>query len=281
MDCKDNLDLRKLACRLRIDVIDMVYHAASGHVGGSLSICDTLAYLYTREMRIDPKRPDLPERDRLVLSKGHACPALYAVLAESGYFPREELAHLRQAGRMLQGHPDMKKIPGVDMTTGSLGQGFSAAVGMALAAKMCSCGHRTYAIVGDGELQEGQVWEAAMLAAHKKLDNLTVIVDNNGLQIDGNIAEVNSPYPICEKFLAFGWAVTEADAHDFESLERAFALSGAQPGKPTAIIQKSIKGKGVSFMEGKASWHGTPPNREQYEKAMSELQAVMYELEAE
>ena len=224
-------------------------------------------------LRVDPARPRDPGRDRFVLSKGHASPALYAVLAEMGFFPREELKNFRRIGCMLQGHPDMKKVPGVDMTSGSLGQGVSAAVGMAVAGKITAADYRVFAILGDGELQEGQVWEAAMLAAHRGLDNLTVIVDNNGLQIDGPVDKVNSPYPITDKFAAFGWDVTTADAHDFDSLEAAFRHAAEVKGKPCVIVQKSVKGKGVSFMEDQASWHGTPPSDEQYAAALTELTA--------
>ncbi len=273
MEQDKKMELERFARQLRIDVLEEVYHAHSGHIGGSMSICDTLAYLYRCLMRVDPGQPHWAGRDRLVLSKGHASPALYAVLAESGFFPREELFHLREIGRLLQGHPDMKKIPGVDMTTGSLGQGISAAVGMAIAGKLTCQNYRVFAILGDGELQEGQVWEAAMLAAHRKLDNLIAVVDNNGLQIDGAIDQVNSPYPIDEKFRAFGWDVFYADAHDFDSLEQAFQQALAVTDRPALILQKSVKGKGVSFMENQASWHGTPPNEEQYTLAMTELAA--------
>ena len=264
MEKQEIRELEDFARQLRMDVLEEVYGAGSGHLGGSLSICDTLAYLYRRVLRLDPAAPRWEDRDRLVLSKGHASPALYAALAETGFFPREELKRFRKLGGILQGHPDMKRIPGVDMTTGSLGQGISAAVGMAIAGKITGKPYRVFAILGDGELQEGQVWEAAMLAAHRDLDNLTAIVDNNGLQIDGPVEKVNSPYPIDEKFRAFGWETFTADAHSFPSLEGAFAQAAAVTGKPAVIIQRSIKGKGVSFMEGKASWHGTPPNEEQY-----------------
>ncbi len=271
MEKQEIRELEDFARQLRMDVLEEVYGAGSGHLGGSLSICDTLAYLYRRVLRLDPAAPRWEDRDRLVLSKGHASPALYAALAETGFFPREELKRFRKLGGILQGHPDMKRIPGVDMTTGSLGQGISAAVGMAIAGKITGKPYRVFAILGDGELQEGQVWEAAMLAAHRDLDNLTAIVDNNGLQIDGPVEKVNSPYPIDEKFRAFGWETITADAHSFPSLEGAFAQAAAVTGKPAVIIQRSIKGKGVSFMEGKASWHGTPPNEEQYSAALAEL----------
>ncbi len=271
MEKQEIRELEDFARQLRMDVLEEVYGAGSGHLGGSLSICDTLAYLYRRVLRLDPATPRWEDRDRLVLSKGHASPALYAALAETGFFPWEELKRFRKLGGILQGHPDMKRIPGVDMTTGSLGQGISAAVGMAIAGKITGKPYRVFAILGDGELQEGQVWEAAMLAAHRDLDNLTAIVDNNGLQIDGPVEKVNSPYPIDEKFRAFGWETFTADAHSFPSLEGAFAQAAAVTGKPAVIIQRSIKGKGVSFMEGKASWHGTPPNEEQYSAALAEL----------
>lgn len=281
MDAKLQKELQKIACRIRMGVIEGTYHAKSGHPGGSLSIADDLAYLYWKELNIDPKNPKWEGRDRLVLSKGHCAPALYAALAERGYFPAEELKSLRHIGAMLQGHPDMKGTPGVDMSTGSLGQGVSSACGMALSAKISGESWRTYTILGDGEIEEGQVWEAAMFAAHYKLDNLCAIVDNNGLQIDGPVDEVMSPYPIPEKFAAFGWHVIEIDAHDFGQIEAALAEAKTVKGKPTAIIQKSTKGKGVSFMENQVGWHGTAPNAEQYETAMSELKAALAALEAE
>ena len=277
--CKKQLAIA--ATRIRMDVIEGTLHAKSGHPGGSLSIAATLASLSFKEMRVDPANPNWPERDRVVLSKGHAAPGLYGALAEKGYFPREELQKLRHIGAMLQGHPDMKGTPGVDMSTGSLGQGISCAVGMALSAKLDKADWRVYAILGDGELEEGQVWEASMFAAHKKLDNLCVIVDNNNLQIDGSLEEVNSPYPIPEKFAAFGFNVIVIDAHDFEQLEAAFNAARACKGKPTAIVQKSVKGKGVSFMENQVSWHGTAPNQEQYEKAMAELKETLEKYEKE
>lgn len=277
--CKKQLAIA--ATRIRMDVIEGTLHAKSGHPGGSLSIADTLAYLYFKEMRVDPANPKWPERDRFVLSKGHAAPGLYGALAEKGYFPREEIQKLRHIGAMLQGHPDMKGTPGVDMSTGSLGQGISCAVGMALSAKLDKADWRVYTILGDGELEEGQVWEASMFAAHKKLDNLCVIVDNNNLQIDGSLEEVNSPYPIPEKFAAFGFNVIVIDAHDFDQMEAAFDAARACKGKPTAIVQKSTKGKGVSFMENQVSWHGTAPNQEQYEKAMAELNETLAKYEKE
>ncbi|MCI8599976.1 MAG: transketolase [Oscillospiraceae bacterium] len=271
-------ELKRIACKIRMGVIEGTYHAKSGHPGGSLSIADDLAYLYWREMKVDPKNPDDPARDRLVLSKGHTAPALYAALAERGYFSAEELKNLRHIGSMLQGHPDMKCTPGVDMSTGSLGQGVSAACGMALAGKIDGADYRVYTILGDGEIQEGQVWEAAMFAAHYKLDNLCAIVDNNGLQIDGAVGEVLSPYPIGEKFTAFGWHTIEVDGHDFDALERAFAEARGTKGRPTVFIQSSVKGKGVSFMENAVSWHGKGPNTEEYGQAMAELQAALQAL---
>ncbi|HIS77107.1 MAG TPA: transketolase [Candidatus Merdivicinus excrementipullorum] len=281
MDANLKKDLQKTACRIRMGVIEGTFNAKSGHPGGSLSIAEDLAYLYWKEMKVDPENPQWEDRDRLVLSKGHCAPALYAALAEKGYFPASELKKLRHTGAMLQGHPDMKHIPGVDMTTGSLGQGVSAACGMALAAKISGKDYRTYTILGDGEIEEGQVWEAAMFAAHYKLDNLCAIVDNNGLQIDGPVAEVMSPYPIPEKFAAFGWHVITVDAHDLDQLEAAFAEARTVKGKPTAIIQKSVKGKGVSFMENQVGWHGAAPNAEQYETAMAELKAQLDALDAQ
>lgn len=279
MDALTKKQLAIAATRIRLAVIEGTYHAKSGHPGGSLSIADVLAYLYEKEMRIDPKNPHWEQRDRLVLSKGHAAPALYGALALKGYFSEKEIASLRHVGAMLQGHPDMKGTPGVDMSTGSLGQGVSAAAGMALAAKMDGADWRVYAILGDGEIEEGQVWEAAMFASHKQLDNLCVIVDNNNLQIDGTVEQVNSPYPIPEKFEAFGFQVLSVDAHDFEALEAAFAAARACKGKPTAIIMKSVKGKGVSFMENQVGWHGSAPNAEQYQKAMDELNAALAQYE--
>ena len=279
MDAMTKKELAIVATKIRMAVIEGTYRAKCGHPGGSLSIADDLAYLYWKEMRIDPADPHKPDRDRLVLSKGHAAPALYGALALRGYFPTEQIGTLRQIGSVLQGHPDMKHVPGVDMSSGSLGQGISCAVGMALSAKLDNAAWRTYTIVGDGEIEEGQVWEAAMFASAKKLDNLVVIVDNNGLQIDGTVADVNSPYPIPEKFAAFGFHVIEIDAHDFDQLEAALAEAKTVKGKPTAIVQKSVKGKGVSFMENQCSWHGSAPNAEQYETAMAELTATLKELE--
>ena len=265
------LHLKKLACKVRMHIIDEVYLAQSGHPGGSLSIADILTYLYDGVLQIDPTNPSWEDRDRFVLSKGHTAPALYAVLAEKGFFAIDELKRLRKTGGMLQGHPDMKGIPGVDMSTGSLGQGISAAVGMALSAKIFGNAYKTYCILGDGELQEGQVWEAAMLAGNKGLDNLIAIVDNNNLQIDGTLEEVNSPYPIIDKFVSFGWEVLTCDAHDFSELEKTFHNMSNVKNKPIAIILSSIKGKGVSFMENNVAWHGAAPNEEQYSHAIQEL----------
>lgn len=279
MDPQLKKQLQRRATELRMLVVESVYRAKSGHPGGSLSMADTLTYLYDVEMNVRPQDPQWPERDRFVLSKGHCAPALYAILAMKGYFPKEELWKLRKIGEMLQGHPDMKGTPGVDMSSGSLGQGISAACGMALAAKLDGSSRRVYSFLGDGEIEEGQVWEAAMFAAHKKLTNLCIIVDNNDLQIDGPITEVNSPHPIPEKFAAFGFNVITIDAHDFDQIEAAFAAARACTDRPTAIIQKSVKGKGVSFMENKASWHGSAPNDEQFEQAMTELKATMAALD--
>ena len=268
-------ELKKLATEVRLGILEGVHAAASGHPGGSLSIADILTYLYFEEMNIDPKNPKWEDRDRFVLSKGHCAPALYTVLALKGFFSREEIANLRQVDSFLQGHPDMKGTPGVDMSTGSLGMGISAACGMALAAKLNGKSYRTYTIVGDGESQEGQVWEAAMFAAHYKLDNLCVIIDWNNLQIDGKITDVMNPTPHDKKLEAFGFHVISIDAHDFGQIEAALNEAKTVKGKPTAIIAKSIKGKGVSFMEDQASWHGSAPNDEQYAQAVAELKATM------
>ena len=278
MDAKLKKELQKIACKVRMGVIEGTYNAKSGHPGGSLSISDTLTYLYFNKMNNDPKNPDAPDRDRFVLSKGHTAPALYSVLAQKGYFSVDELKSLRHIGALLQGHPCIH-IPGVDMSSGSLGQGISAAAGMALAGKIDGKSYKVYTILGDGEIEEGQVWEAAMFAAHKKLTNLVAIVDNNGLQIDGPISEVCSPEPITDKFAAFGWHVITMDAHDFDDIDRAFAEAESVKDKPVAIIQKSTKGKGVSFMENQVGWHGTAPNKEQYDQAMAELNAQLKELE--
>ena len=275
MDQSTKRDLALKAAQVRLNILEGVHAAKSGHPGGSLSIAELITYLYNKEMKVDPKNPKWADRDRLVLSKGHTAPALYAILAEQGFFPREELKKLRQVDSFLQGHPDMKHTPGVDMTTGSLGLGISAACGMALAAKIDNKDYRTYTILGDGETEEGQVWEAAMFAAHYKLDNLCVIVDWNGLQIDGPIAEVMNPAPHDEKFKAFGFHVISIDAHDFDQIEAALAEARTVKGKPTAIIMTSVKGKGVSFMENQCSWHGNAPSDEQYEQAVAEIKETM------
>lgn len=280
MDKTLKQSLQIFATKARMGVLEGVYNAKAGHPGGSLSICDVLSYLYNVEMHVDPKNPKDPGRDRLVLSKGHAAPALYATLALKGYFPVEDLKTLRKSDSYLQGHPNMDKVPGIDMSTGSLGQGISVAVGMALGGKIDKADYRVYAILGDGEIEEGQVWEAAMLAGNKGLDNLVAIVDNNNLQIDGTMEEVNSPYPIPDKFRAFNWNTVEIDGHDFDQIEDAFAKAKQFKGKPTAIIMKTIKGKGVSFMENAVGWHGSAPNTEQYEQAMEELKAALAKLEA-
>ena len=271
--------LAAFATRIRMKIVEGTFYAKSGHPGGSLSIADVLAYLYTEEMRIDPANPAWEDRDRFVMSKGHCAPALYGALALRGFFPEEEIKSLRHTGAMLQGHPCMTTTPGVDMSTGSLGQGVSTAVGMALGARISGKDFRAYAILGDGEIQEGQVWEAAMFAAHKKLSNLCVIVDNNNLQIDGTVEEVNSPYPIPEKFAAFGFNVVEIDGHDFEQIADAFAKARACTDKPTAIVMTTTKGKGVSFMENQVGWHGKGPNAEEYELATKELQAALAAIE--
>ena len=268
----DTLALKKMANEVRKGIVTEVHSAKSGHPGGSLSAADILTYLYFEEMNIDPKDPKKADRDRFVLSKGHIAPALYSTLAHRGYFPVEDLTTLRHVGSYLQGHPDMKHIPGVDMSSGSLGQGSSAAVGMALAGKLDNASYRVYCVLGDGEVQEGQVWEAAMFAGARKLDNLVFVVDNNGLQIDGDIEDVCSPYPLPDKFKAFNFHVIEIDAHDFEQIDAAFREARETKGMPTAIIAKSVKGKGVSFMENQASWHGSAPNDEQYAQAMEELE---------
>ncbi len=279
MDATIKKQLEKTACKVRMGVIEGVYNAKSGHPGGSLSISDVLTYLYFAKLNVDPKNPKWTDRDRFVLSKGHCAPALYAVLAERGFFDKSELKKLRHIGAMLQGHPDMKGTPGVDMSTGSLGQGISAAAGMALGGKLSSASYKVYTILGDGEIEEGQVWEAAMFSAHNKLDNLVAIVDNNGLQIDGKITDVCSPMPITDKFEAFGWHVITMNAHDFDDIERAFDEAEKINGKPVAIVMTSVKGKGVSFMENQVGWHGTAPNAEQYAQAMDELNKTLESLE--
>ena len=270
----NKLELMKTANEVRKGIITAVHSAKSGHPGGSLSAADIYTYLYFEEMNIDPKDPKKPDRDRFVLSKGHTAPGYYSTLANRGFFPVEDLTTLRKVGSYLQGHPDMKHIPGVDMSSGSLGQGISAAVGMAISAKLSGDDYRVYTLLGDGEIQEGQVWEAAMLASFRKLDNLVVIVDNNNLQIDGPIDEVNSPYPIDKKFEAFNFHVININGNDFDEIDAAFKEARATKGMPTAIIAKTIKGKDVSFMENQVSWHGAAPNDEQYESAMADLEKV-------
>ncbi len=279
MTAAEKKALQITACKVRMGIVESVFQAKSGHPGGSLSAADVMTYLYFKVMRVDPQNPSWAERDRFVLSKGHVSPCLYSVLAQKGFFPVEELKTFRKVESRLQGHPSMRYTPGVDMSSGSLGQGISTAVGMALGAKLDGKGVRVYTMLGDGEIGEGQVWEAAMYASAKKLDNLVAVIDNNNLQIDGTLEEVNSPYPIPEKFAAFGWNVIEIDAHDFDQIEDAFAKAAACTGKPTAIIAKSVKGKGVSFMENQCSWHGSAPNAEQYAAAMQELNAALAELE--
>lgn len=274
MDIELKKTLQQYANTIRKDIVTEVYSAQSGHPGGSLSIADVMAYLYFKELNIDPGNPKWEDRDRFVLSKGHTCPALYSALAHKGYFDPKELTSFRKLGHFLQGHPDMKKIPGVDMSSGSLGQGISAAAGMALAGKISDKDYRVFTLLGDGEIQEGQVWEAAMFAAHYRLNNLCVIVDSNGLQIDGPVDEVMSPNPIDKKFEAFGFRVIVTDGHDFDALENAFEQAKMPCDQPTAIILKTVKGKGVSFMENQAGWHGKAPNEEQYKQAMAELAAL-------
>lgn len=267
-----NKELKKIANDIRKGIVTAVFHAKSGHPGGSLSAADILTYLYFEEMNIDPAEPKKADRDRFVLSKGHIAPGLYSTLAHRGFFPVEDLKTLRHVGSYLQGHPDMKHIPGVDMSSGSLGQGLSAAVGMALAGKMDQKDYRVYCMCGDGEIQEGQIWEAAMKAGHLGLDNLCVIVDNNGLQIDGNVADVCSPYPIADKFKAFNFDVIEIDGHDFDQIRGAFTAAKDNKGKPTCIVAKTHKGQGVSFMTDQAGWHGKAPNEEEYKIAMADLE---------
>ena len=280
MTLSEKKQLQLTACKIRMGVIESTYGAKAGHPGGSLSAADVYTYLYFKEMNIDPKNPKWEDRDRFVLSKGHTTPGLYSTLAERGFFPVEDLPTFRHIDSYLQGHPNMNTVPGVDMSTGSLGQGVSTAVGMALAAKHTGKTNRVYALLGDGEIQEGQVWEACMAAAHYKLDNLCIVVDNNGLQIDGNIADVMSPYPIVEKLEAFGMAVQAIDGHDFDAIEAAFAKARETKGQPSAIVIKSTKGKGVSFMENNAGWHGKAPNDAEYAQAMAELKAQYAEVEA-
>ena len=280
MTADERKRLMATACQVRMGVIEGTHAAKAGHPGGSLSAADLFTYLYFKEMNIDPARPQWEDRDRFVLSKGHTAPGLYAALAHRGFFPVEELKTLRQMDSRLQGHPNMNDTPGVDMSTGSLGQGVSAAAGMALAAKHMGKSCRVYTLLGDGEIQEGEVWEAMMFAHHYKLDNLCVVIDNNGLQIDGSIADVMSPYPIPEKLRAFGFAVAEIDGHSFDAMEAAFGLARQTKGVPFAIVMKTTKGKGVSYMENQAGWHGKAPNDEEYEQAMTELKARLAEVEA-
>ena len=280
MTSSERKQLQITACKVRMGVIESTHGAKAGHPGGSLSAAEVFTYLYFKEMNIDPANPKWEDRDRFVLSKGHTAPGLYSALALRGYFPVEDLPTLRHIDSYLQGHPNMNSVPGVDMSTGSLGQGISAAVGMAIAAKYQNKKNRVYTLLGDGEIQEGQVWEACMAASHYKLDNLCIVVDNNGLQIDGNIADVMSPYPIVDKLVAFGFAVQEIDGHDFEAIEAAFETAKTVAGKPSAIVIKTVKGKGVSFMENDAGWHGKAPNDAEYAQAMTELKAKLNELEA-
>ena len=281
MTSSEKKRLEITACKVRMGIIEGTHAAKSGHPGGSLSAADVFTYLFFQEMNVDPRNPQWEDRDRFVLSKGHTAPGMYAALAHRGFFPVEDLLTLRHIGSHLQGHPNMNTTPGVDMSTGSLGQGISAAAGMALAAKYQQKSNRVYTLLGDGEIQEGQVWEACMFAAHYKLDNLCVIIDNNALQIDGNIADVMSPYPIPEKLEAFGFHVESVDGHDFDQLEAAFNAARNVKGKPTAIVMHTTKGKGVSFMENEAGWHGKGPNDKEYEQAMDELKAALAELEVQ
>lgn len=280
MTADERKRLMALACQVRMGVIEGTHAAKAGHPGGSLSAADLFTYLYFKEMHVDPENPQWADRDRFVLSKGHTAPGLYAALALRGFLPWEELQTLRHMDSRLQGHPNMNETPGVDMSTGSLGQGVSSAAGMALAAKHMGKSCRVYTLLGDGEIQEGEVWEAMMFAHQYKLDNLCVVIDNNGLQIDGNIADVMSPYPIPEKLRAFGFAVAEIDGHDFDAMEAAFTLARETKGVPFAIVMKTTKGKGVSYMENQAGWHGKAPNDEEYEQAMAELKARLAEVEA-
>ncbi|MBE6973104.1 MAG: transketolase [Ruminococcaceae bacterium] len=280
MTISEKKQLMATACKVRMGIIEGTHGAKAGHPGGSLSATEAFTYLYFKEMNVDPKNPKWEDRDRFVLSKGHTAPGLYATLAHKGFFPVEDLPTLRHIGSYLQGHPNMNETPGVDMSTGSLGQGISAAAGMALAAKYQGKDCRVYTLLGDGEIQEGQVWEACMFAAHYNLDNFCAIIDNNGLQIDGAVADVMSPYPIDEKLKAFGFEIAVVDGHSFDELEAAFAQAKATKGKPFAIIMKTVKGKGVSFMENNAGWHGKAPNDEEYAQAMAELKAQLAEVEA-
>ena len=280
MTQEEKKNLAATACKVRMGVIEATHGAKSGHPGGSLSAADLFTYLYFKQLRIDPKNPRWDDRDRFVLSKGHTAPGLYSALALRGFFPTADLPTLRHIGSYLQGHPNMNMTPGVDMSTGSLGQGISTAAGMALAARVRGKDYHTYALLGDGEIQEGQVWEAFMFSAHYKLDNLTIFIDNNNLQIDGQVCDVMSPYPIDEKLAAFGFHVININGHDLDAIAAAIDEALATKGKPTALIMKTVKGKGVSFMENKAGWHGKAPNDEEYETAMQELRAQLAELEA-
>ena len=279
MTHNEKKNLQIAACKVRQGIIESTYCAKCGHPGGSLSAADMFTYLYNKELNVDPANPKWDDRDRFVLSKGHTAPGLYAALAHRGFFPVEDSKQLRKLGHYLQGHPNMNSVPGVDMSTGSLGQGISAACGMALSGKVRNKDYRVYTLLGDGEVQEGQVWEACMFASHYHLDNLVVIIDNNGLQIDGDVAKVMSPYPIVDKLESFGFHVAAIDGHDFEQIEKALEEAKTVKGKPSAIVMKTIKGKDVSFMENLASWHGVAPNKEQYEQAMCELNAKLNELE--
>ena len=281
MEQSERIALRRAAARLRLDVLEEVFSAQSGHPGGALSSAEIFTWLYNKELNVDPAQPRWPDRDRFVLSKGHSSPGLYAALARRGFFDPALLPTFRKSGSTLQGHPDMKKIPGVDMTSGSLGQGVSAACGMALAAKLDGASWRVYTLLGDGEMEEGQVWEAAMFAAHKKLDNMCWIVDSNGLQIDGRVEDVAGPGPLDKKFEGFGFHVLKVDGHDFDALEAAFAAARAEKGRPTVILASTVKGKGVSFMEDQAGWHGKAPNAEQYAQAKQELEAELARWEVE
>lgn len=281
MEQSERIALRRAAARLRLDVLEEVFSAQSGHPGGALSSAEIFTWLYNKELNVDPAQPRWPDRDRFVLSKGHSSPGLYAALARRGFFDPALLPTFRKSGSILQGHPDMKKIPGVDMTSGSLGQGVSAACGMALAAKLDGASWRVYTLLGDGEMEEGQVWEAAMFAAHNKLDNMCWIVDSNGLQIDGRVEDVAGPGPLDKKFEGFGFQVLKVDGHDFDALEAAFAAARAEKGRPTVILASTVKGKGVSFMEDQAGWHGKAPNAEQYAQAKQELEAELARWEVE
>ena len=279
MTSQEKKQLQILACKVRMGIIESTHAAKCGHPGGSMSAAELFTYLYFKEMNVDPKNPKWENRDRFVLSKGHCAPGLYAALAHRGFFPVEDLLQLRKVGSYLQGHPNMNTVPGIDMSTGSLGQGISTACGMALSAKLKNQDNRVYTLLGDGEIQEGQVWEACMFASHYKLDNLCVMIDNNGLQIDGDVAKVMSPYPIDEKLKAFGFDVQCIDGHDFEAIEAALNHAKTVKGKPSAIVMTTVKGKGVSFMENEAGWHGVAPNDAQYEQAMAELNKKLEELE--